>query len=229
MASLLREEELKCSCSFSLHIYTHYILWVLFCRLKISECKSNNIINVGFVDPDKIHVETVKHKREETGGNLLRFLGQQYFCDSILFPYNYDFHWILLDIQPDKGIVEVKDPLSRGLDGFQDLQKLLQVAWQALKNVHKEITFAKKLTFNPVPCPQQPQGTNLCGYYVCESIRMLTTEKQNRNKFDVDFMRDRLQPKEHALGIAEELAGLLVREVINNKGLFSPDSCSTSK
>ncbi|XP_071683451.1 uncharacterized protein [Lolium perenne] len=61
-----------------------------YCLLKISECKSNNIINVGFVDPDKIHVETVKHKREETGGNLLRFLGQQYFCDSILFPYNYE-------------------------------------------------------------------------------------------------------------------------------------------
>ena len=70
--------------------YTHYILCVLLCRLKISECKSNNIINVGFIDPDKIHVETVKHKREETGGNLLRFLGEQYFCDSILFPYNYE-------------------------------------------------------------------------------------------------------------------------------------------
>ncbi|KAK1685081.1 hypothetical protein QYE76_045929 [Lolium multiflorum] len=37
------------------------------------------------------------------------------------------FHWILLDIQVDKGIVEVRDPMSRGLDGFRDLQKLLQV------------------------------------------------------------------------------------------------------
>ena len=36
------------------------------------------------------------------------------------------FHWILLDIQVDKGIVEVRDPLSRGLEGFHDLQKLLQ-------------------------------------------------------------------------------------------------------
>ena len=36
------------------------------------------------------------------------------------------FHWILLDIQVDKGIVEVRDPLSRGFDGFRDLQKLLQ-------------------------------------------------------------------------------------------------------
>ncbi|KAK1626008.1 hypothetical protein QYE76_000323 [Lolium multiflorum] len=47
------------------------------------------------------------------------------------------FHWILLDIQADKGIVEVRDPLSRGMDGFRDLQKLLQVAWRAFKNHHK--------------------------------------------------------------------------------------------
>ena len=59
-------------------------------RLKMVECSRNKVDNVGFVDPDKIHVETVKHKREETGGNLLRFLGEQYFCDSILFPYNYE-------------------------------------------------------------------------------------------------------------------------------------------
>ena len=70
--------------------YTHYILCVLLCRLKISECKSNNIINIGFVDPDKVHVETVKHQPMDTGGNILRFLGEQNFCDSILFPYNYE-------------------------------------------------------------------------------------------------------------------------------------------
>ncbi|KAK1662679.1 hypothetical protein QYE76_050838 [Lolium multiflorum] len=80
-----------------------------YCLLKISECKSHNIINIGFVDPDKVNVQTVKYNKEETGGNLL------------------SFHWILLDIKVDKGIVEVRDPLSRGVDGFRDLQKLLQV------------------------------------------------------------------------------------------------------
>ena len=35
------------------------------------------------------------------------------------------FHWILLDIQVDNGIVEVRDPLNRGLDGFRDLQEIL--------------------------------------------------------------------------------------------------------
>ncbi len=69
--------------------YTHYILCVLLCRLKIIECRSNKMFNVGFVDPDKVHHDTVKNNAKETGGNLLRFIGEQSFCDSILFPYNY--------------------------------------------------------------------------------------------------------------------------------------------
>nr|XP_051196691.1 uncharacterized protein LOC127310030 [Lolium perenne] len=39
--------------------------------------------------------------------------------------YNVGFHWILLNIKVDKGIVEVSDPLNRGLDGFHDLQEIL--------------------------------------------------------------------------------------------------------
>ena len=80
---------------------------------------------------------------------------------------------------------------------------------------------------------------------------MLTTEKQNKNKSNVSnnihkfiYYRQyfvikidivilisfsyigglhagQTPTKEHLLGIAEELAGLLVREVLNNKGLFS--------
>ncbi|KAM0884309.1 hypothetical protein ACQ4PT_031083 [Festuca glaucescens] len=193
-----------------------------YCLLKIDECRRNKITNIGFVDPDKVHHGTVKDKTEDTGGNLLRFITEQHFCDSILFPYNYSFHWILLDIQVNKGIVEVRDPLSRDLEGFRDLQHLLQRVWKVFKKRNKG-NFAETLTFTPVPCAQQPQGTNLCGYYVCESIRMLTTEKQNDNRFNVDFMREKLQPHEHLLGITEEVAGLLMREVIDDNGLFSPN------
>ncbi|KAK1660672.1 hypothetical protein QYE76_048831 [Lolium multiflorum] len=175
---------------------------VISMRLKISECRSNKMFNIGFVDPDKVHQGTVRDNGRN--GNLL------------------SFHWILLDIQVDKGVVEVRDPLSRGLEGFTDLQRLLQRVWRVFKKNFKDSNFAEKLTFTPVPCAQ-PQGTNLCGYYVCEFIRMLTTEKHNDNRFNVDFMREKLQPHEHLQGITEEVAELLMREVIDDNGLFSPN------
>jgi hypothetical protein len=34
-------------------------------------------------------------------------------------------------------------------------------------------------------------------------------------------MRENLQPQQHLLGIKEELAGFLMREIIDDKGLFS--------
>ena len=36
------------------------------------------------------------------------------------------FHWILLDIRVDKGIVQVMDPLKRNLEEFHNMQDMLQ-------------------------------------------------------------------------------------------------------
>ncbi len=57
--------------------------------MKILECKSKSILNIGFIDPDKIHIATLTDKPKETEENLLRFLTDQNFCDHILFPYNF--------------------------------------------------------------------------------------------------------------------------------------------
>ena len=55
--------------------------------MKILDCKSKNILNIGFIDLDKIHIATLTDKPKETEENLLRFLTDQNFCDHILFPY----------------------------------------------------------------------------------------------------------------------------------------------
>ena len=86
--------ELLLSVSFSircLHITCSVLTCTLLCRMKILECKTRNIINIGFINPDKIHIKTLTDKPKETEENLLRFLTDQNFCDHILFPYN--FRW----------------------------------------------------------------------------------------------------------------------------------------
>ena len=35
------------------------------------------------------------------------------------------FHWVLLDIQVDKGKVEVLDPLNRNIEQFSSMQNML--------------------------------------------------------------------------------------------------------
>jgi hypothetical protein len=57
--------------------------------MKFLVCKSKNIINLGFIDPDKVHIKTLSDNLEETEGNLLRFQMEQNLCDHILFPYNF--------------------------------------------------------------------------------------------------------------------------------------------
>ena len=57
--------------------------------MKILFYKSKSILNVGFIDPDKIHIETLMTKPKETEENLLRSINEQNFCDHILFPYNF--------------------------------------------------------------------------------------------------------------------------------------------
>jgi len=53
------------------------------------ECKRRHIFKFGFIDPDKVHEKTLQHYPRDTERNLLRFLVEQNFCDSILFPYNF--------------------------------------------------------------------------------------------------------------------------------------------
>jgi hypothetical protein len=64
--------------------------------MKILVCKSRNILNIGFIDPDKIHIKMLTDnpkEKEEKHSNvsifLLMFLTDQNFYDHILFSYNF--------------------------------------------------------------------------------------------------------------------------------------------
>ena len=57
--------------------------------MKMKEYKARGIYNIGFIDPDKVHIDVLKDKPDETEENLLRFLREQNYCDLILFLYNF--------------------------------------------------------------------------------------------------------------------------------------------
>jgi hypothetical protein len=46
--------------------------------------------------------------------------------DSDYLVYMCSYHWIMLDIQIDKGRVDIFDPLSRNMEQFQSMQDMLQ-------------------------------------------------------------------------------------------------------
>ena len=58
--------------------------------MKILECKKGQIYNIGFIDPNTVHEDTVVERyAKETEDNLLRFLVKQETKREILFPYNF--------------------------------------------------------------------------------------------------------------------------------------------
>ena len=57
--------------------------------MKIRECRLGGIWDIGFIDPDKVHVETIKDHPEDTEDVLLTFFKKQSTKKEIRFPYNF--------------------------------------------------------------------------------------------------------------------------------------------
>ena len=57
--------------------------------MKIRECRLGGIWDIGFIDPDKVHVKTVDENPVNTEDVLLMFFKRQSTKKEILFPYNF--------------------------------------------------------------------------------------------------------------------------------------------
>ena len=57
--------------------------------MKICECRLGGIWDIGFIDPDKVHVKTVDENPVNTEDVLLTFFKRQSTKKEILFPYNF--------------------------------------------------------------------------------------------------------------------------------------------
>ncbi|CAN6373012.1 unnamed protein product, partial [Urochloa humidicola] len=65
------------------------------------------------MDPSKIKETRILCDPDAVYESLIKSMDKQHFMDSILLPFNFSFHWILIILSPDRGSVTVFDSLSK--------------------------------------------------------------------------------------------------------------------
>lgn len=96
------------------------------------------------------------------------------------YAYVRRFHYILLDIKLEQGLVTVLDSRRKDTQDYADMTVMLEKV--RTKFTSKAPGLPKKLQFKHPKWLWQEAGNNYCGYYVCESIRHTTYERGYSDK-----------------------------------------------
>nr|BDI54566.1 transposon protein, putative, CACTA, En/Spm sub-class [Triticum aestivum] len=116
-----------------------------YCLLKIAELKKRQIGDIGFINTNLIDAYTVEKHANDTEANLLRSLVINQNKDIILFPYNFKFHYILLEIKLEQGLVTVLDSRRKDPQEYANMNEMLEKVWK--KFTSKAPGLSKKLQF----------------------------------------------------------------------------------
>lgn len=193
-----------------------------YCLMKMYEMKRAGRYGIGFIDPNTINEKTwlLEACRKDIERSLLEFLKRLNTEPEILLPYNFGFHWILLIIEVDKEKVQVLDSLYKEASEYEIMKGMVDRAWQKfIKEVKGE--WKQQLKWVRPRCLRQAPGNNLCAYYVCENIRIMTSERsRSERQLWLSEMPDKLIPTDRVRAIQEEIAGFLVDQVIDPKGEY---------
>ncbi|CAN6374334.1 unnamed protein product [Urochloa humidicola] len=123
--------------------------WVL---MEIQRCRREQIFYVGFMDPAKINADMILTDLEGTYENLFKFVDKQNYMDSILLPYNFGFHWILIVLSPDRGVVNVFDSLNKPQKLYQDIIEMFTRMWNEIHAKHPGFVYEKLVWHSEFPC-----------------------------------------------------------------------------
>ena len=133
----------------------YIIILTILCRLKIAELKKRQIGDIGFINTNLIDDYQVKFHAKEAEANLLKSLLQNQNKYKILFPYNFkwvllscaysvslispgygnvimtyacmrSFHYILLEIKLEQGVVTVLDSRRKDPQDYADMTQMLE-------------------------------------------------------------------------------------------------------
>ncbi|XP_071678223.1 uncharacterized protein [Lolium perenne] len=188
--------------------------------MKKLEYKRGKLLPLGFIDPNTVHEVTVRDFAKDTEDNIVMFLEKQADKEDIFFPYNFNFHFILLIIDLHLGVVNVMDSKRTEYAEWADMAAILQRAWKRFINTVPG-EWKPELTFRDYPCMRQEKGNNLCGYYVCTFMRDMSCPKGGDAQIHhtrMTRLRDTLITADQIKAIQEEIAGFFITEVLTPGG-----------
>nr|AAV43860.1 putative polyprotein [Oryza sativa Japonica Group] len=195
--------------------------WIL---MEIQRARRRRVFDTEFIDPRKVNVAMLDQYPQETEDNLVHLLKARHYKTFILLPYNTEFHWVLLLIDLEACTVNVYDSMDKKESTFDKVFELIDRAWYRFRHLVRgkwRERLRRKFKF---PCAKQKQGTNLCGYYVCEYCHCLADQIITTRELDFIRMRDNLTThKEFIAAVQEQLMGFINEEILDPKGEFYYD------
>nr|ABA94885.1 transposon protein, putative, CACTA, En/Spm sub-class [Oryza sativa Japonica Group] len=195
--------------------------WIL---MVIQRARQRRVFDTGFIDSRRVNVAMLDQYPQETEDNLVHLLKAQHYKTFILLLYNTEFHWVLLLFDLSACTVNVYDSMDKKESTFYKVFELIDRAWYRFRHfVHGNWSERLRRRFK-FPCAKQKQGTNLCGYYVCEYCHCLADQIITTRELDFIRMRDNLiTHKEFIAAVQEQLMGFINEEILDPKGEFYYD------
>nr|CAE04658.2 OSJNBa0061G20.14 [Oryza sativa Japonica Group] len=195
--------------------------WIL---MEIQRARRRGVFDTGIIDPRKVNVAMLDQYPQATEDNLVHLLKAQHYKTFILLPYNTEFHWVLLLFDLSACTVNVYDSIDKKESTFDKVFELIDRAWYRFRHLVRgnwRERLRRKFKF---PCAKQKQGTNLCGYYVCEYCHCLVDLIITTRELDFIRMRDNLTThKEFIAAVQEQLMGFINEQILDPTGEFYYD------
>uniref|UniRef100_A0A0E0GK70 Ubiquitin-like protease family profile domain-containing protein n=1 Tax=Oryza nivara TaxID=4536 RepID=A0A0E0GK70_ORYNI len=172
----------------------------------------------------KDYIERLHKRKMAEVGN---YLATSFLAHSdkrvIMVPYYFGEHYILFLVYPTDQTVVVLDPADYDKDAYMEFLCLLNLAHDRykkrggyVKNPSREKLYIR----GHWPCYKQPSLTNLCGYYVCEMLRV---NGRYKTKFtdlpSIPYSASRFD-KKTLINLCADLCRYIRRNICNHLGEF---------
>ncbi|XP_066337532.1 uncharacterized protein [Miscanthus floridulus] len=112
-----------------------------FCLLQMSELQRIQDTSVGFIDPYIVFKTDIIAKEQwvsEAQKNIMMFFMKQHDKTTILFSYNFEFHWILIVIDLNSSRLVILNSLRKERALYQDMIDIIQGVWKEFIRQHRK-------------------------------------------------------------------------------------------